>query len=111
MLEPELAVPPDAAVCVGAPHANVVPARLPVSVMLVVFPEQIVCATGLGVTVGNGFTVIGMISVFPAHPPESEVTVYVAVPLTAPVAVSVCAMLLPEPAEAPLVPVWLTVHE
>jgi hypothetical protein len=75
ILVPVPAAPPVAPVCVGAAQANVVPGRLPVSEILVVFPEQMVCATGLGVAVGTGLTVIVTVKVFPAHPPAEEVIV------------------------------------
>ena len=87
---------------------------LPVTVLarliFVVDPEQIggdceAVATGIGFTVT--ITVIG----FPVHPLADGVTVYVTLPGALPVAVSVCAIELPDDAVAPVAPDWLTVHE
>lgn len=56
MLVPLDAVPPLAADCVGAAQLNTVPETVPVKAILVVLPEQIVCAVGVAVTLGVGFT-------------------------------------------------------
>ena len=59
---------------------------------------------------GAGFTVIVTVIAVPAHPAAVGVTVYVAVPAEAPVAVNVWAIVEPLPAEAPLTPDCVTVH-
>jgi len=74
MLDPDPAVAPVAPLCVTV-QLKVVPGKLPVSEILVVAPEQMVCAVGDAVAVGTGFTVTGMVSVLPGHPPDVEVTV------------------------------------
>jgi hypothetical protein len=74
--------------------------------MLVEAPLQIVCDTGVATTLGNGFTVTITLNGVPVHPAEDGVIRYVAVPDVEPVVVKVCAMLLPNPAVAPLTPVW-----
>ena len=72
--------------------------------MDVVAPLQIVADAGVAVAIGAGFTVITTVIGVPAHPPEVGVTVYVAVPVAAPVVVNVCAMVDPELALAPDTP-------
>lgn len=104
------ALPPVAPLMVGVTQLNVVPGKLPESEILVVLPEQIVCAAGDAVPVGTGFTVTGIVSVFPAQPPDVDVIVYVAVPATDPVVLSVCAIGGVVPADAPVTPVCDTVQ-
>ena len=57
----------------GPVHAYVVIPAVPLHV--VVFPEHIVCATGLGVTVGTGLTVIITFIGVPGQPPAVELIV------------------------------------
>ena len=78
--------------------------------MLVAVPLQIVWEAGVATTFGNGFTVMITLIGVPLHPPAEGVMVYVAVPLTLPVVVRVWAMLVPNPAVAPLTPACDTVQ-
>jgi hypothetical protein len=73
--------------------------------------EQNVCEEGVAVATGLGLTVITTTIGVPLQPPATGVIVYVAVPGEVPVAVSVCAMLDPLAADAPLTPLWDTVQE
>jgi hypothetical protein len=87
-----------------------VEATLLVSGILTVPPLQIVAVLAL-VIKGLGFTVITTVIGVPAQPPELGVTVYVAVPGEVPVAVNVCDIVDPLPAEAPETPLCATVQE
>lgn len=91
-------------------HANVAPAGTDVSAMPVCAPEQIVWLDGVAVTTGVGLTVTVAVTGDPIQLPRVGVMVYVAVPAAVPGAVSVCAMLVPFPADAPVTPVCVTVH-
>ena len=73
-------------------------------------PEQKDWELGVAVATGFGFTVMVTETGVPVQPPADGVTVYTTVPAVVPVAVSVCAMAVPEPAVAPLAPDWLTVQ-
>ena len=75
-----------------------------------VAPEQILCALGVAVIVGAGFTVTVAVIGVPAHPPAVGVIVYTAVPADVEVALRACEMVEPEEAEAPLTFVCVTVH-
>lgn len=57
-----------------------------------------------------GLTVTVAVIGVPGQPPTEGVIVYTAVPALVLVAVSVCAMTVPELAEAPDTLVWVTVH-
>ena len=109
MLVPEPAVAPVTPDCVTV-QPKVVPVTLLVSAMDVALPEQIVGAEGVAVAVGFGFTVIVTEIGVPVQPPAEGVMVYTTVPAVVPVAVSVCAIDVPEPAVAPLAPVCVTVQ-
>ena len=74
-------------------------------------PEQIVCEEGVAVATGVGFTVTVTVIGEPEHPFAEGVMEYTAVPATVPELVITCAMLEPEPADAPETPVSTTVHE
>lgn len=100
---PELADAPVTLVCVTV-HTKVAPETLLVSVTVEVAPEQSDCALGVAVTVGMGLTVTVATIGAPAQVPTEGVIVYVTVPGVLPVAVKVCVMVEPEPAEAPLAP-------
>lgn len=65
---------------------------------------------GVAVAEGIGRTVTVTVTGVPAQPPAVGVTVKTAVPFTLLVAFKVCAMTVPEPAEAPLTFVCVTVH-
>jgi len=93
-----------------AVHANAVPVTFDVNVMPVVLPLHIACEDGVAITSGSGFTVITTSVGVPEQPLAVGVIVYVAVPADVPEFVSVCAMLLPEPSEAPATPLCATVH-
>jgi hypothetical protein len=71
----------------------------------VVPPEQNDCDDGVAVATGKGFTVIVTRIGVPVQPADTGVTVYVTVPAVVPVAVSVCAIEDPEPADPPAAPV------
>ena len=101
---PEAAVAPVTPDCVTV-QLKVVPLTPPVSAMDVADPEQIVCAVGVAVTVGVGFTVMVTVTGVPEQPFADGVIVYTAVPAAVPVAVSVCAIVDPEAAVAPDSPV------
>jgi hypothetical protein len=60
-----------------------------------------VCDGGVAVTTGVGFTVIVTVTGVPLHPDAVGVIVYTAVPAVVEVAVSVCAIVEPDPAAAP----------
>jgi hypothetical protein len=60
--------------------------------------------------VGTGLTVTTAFIAVPTHPFADGVMEYLAVPFTLEVAVSVCAIVLPLPAEAPLTLAVTTVH-
>jgi hypothetical protein len=77
---------------------------------VVVFKEQIVCGFGLAVAEGAGFTVTVAVIGEPEHPLADGVIVYTAVPALVDVAVSVCAITVPELAEAPVTFVCVTVQ-
>jgi hypothetical protein len=79
-------------------------------VTVLVAPEQIVCAVALAVTDGAGFTVTVAVIAEPEHVFAVGVIVYTAVPALVAVAVSVCAITVPELAEAPDTLVCVTVQ-
>jgi hypothetical protein len=58
----------------------------------------------VAVTTGVGLTVIVTVTGVPEHPEAVGVMVYTAVPADDPVAVNVCAIDVPEPADAPETP-------
>lgn len=91
-------------------HEYVEPAIVLDKAIPVEFPEQIVCEAGVAVATGGGFTVIVTVIGFPTHPFAVGVTVYTAVPALEVVALSVCAILVPLPAEAPETFVCTTVQ-
>ena len=107
---PELADAPVTFVCVTA-QEKVVPATLLVSVTVEVAPEQSDCEVGVAVTVGIGLTVTVATIGVPGQVPTAGVMVYVTVPGVLPVAVSVCVMAAPVPADAPVAPDCETTHE
>ena len=75
MLEPELAEAPLTFVCVTV-QVNVVPPTLLVNAMPEAPPEQILCAVGVALAEGVGFTVTVTVCEAPTHPPvEVGVTV------------------------------------
>lgn len=110
MEEPLPAEAPDAPLCVTV-QENVVPATLLLNVTDVAVPEQIVWVAGVAVTTGIGFTVMVTVTGVPVHPLADGVIEYTAVPAVVPVAVSVCAIDVPLPADAPDTPVCVTVQE
>ena len=71
---PDPAVAPDVPDSVTV-HAKVAPAGTEVRAIPVAVPEQIVCAAGVAVATGVGFTVIGMASGKPTQSPIFGVTV------------------------------------
>jgi hypothetical protein len=87
-----------------------VPATLLVKVTEVTLPEHSVCEPGVAVTVGIGLTVTVTTIGAPEHPAPVGVIVYVAVPALVEVALNVCAITVPELAEAPLTFVCATVQ-
>lgn len=109
MLAPEPAVAPVTPVC-AAVQLKVVPVTLLLKEMAVVLPEQIVCAVGVAVAAGIGFTVMVTVIGVPGQPFADGVMVYVAVPGDAPVVESVCAIELPDAAVAPVTPLCVTVQ-
>ena len=70
-------------------HANVAPAGVELNAIPVDVPEQIVWLLGVATTTGVGFTVITTSIGVPTQVPKVGVTVYVAVPVAAPVVESV----------------------
>ena len=78
--------------------------------MPVVWPLQMVSEEGVAVATGIGLTVTVTLIGVPAQPFAVGVTVYTAVPGEVVVAVSVCAMEFPDPADAPLTFVCVTVQ-
>jgi len=102
MLVPEPAAAPLIPVDEDTVQLNVVPATLLVRGMFVVAPEQMVAGSGVAVMTGLGFTVITIVTGVPGQEFAVGVTVYVAVPVAVPELVSVCAMLVPEPALPPV---------
>ena len=88
---------------------KVAPGTLDVRAILVDCPLSIVCEEGVAVTEGIGFTVTVTIIGVPLQVAVG-VIVYTAVPGTFAVAVNVCAMVAPEPAEAPVTLVSTTVQ-
>ena len=104
---PELALAPLTLVCVTV-HAKVVPPVLLDRVILEAFPEQILCEVAEAVTLGAGFTVTVAVIAEPGQLLAVGVIVYTAVPGLEVVAVKVCAMTVPELAEAPVTLVWVT---
>jgi hypothetical protein len=62
------ALPPEAPDWAGATQAKVVPGIVPVRVIAVVEPEQIVWATGLALTFGVGLTFTVTVTGIPAQP-------------------------------------------
>lgn len=109
MLEPLEEEAPVTPVCTTV-QENVVPVTELVSAIDVALPEQMVADDGVAVTAGFGFTVTVTETGVPVQPPAEGVMVYTTVPAVVPVAVSVCAMLVPLPAVAPVAPVWVTVQ-
>lgn len=109
MLEPELFDAPLTPDCATV-QAKVVPATLLVKTTAVAPPEQILCEEGVAVADGSGLTVTVTVTGVPAQPPAVGVIVYTAVPFTLLVALSVCAMVAPEDAEAPVTLVCVTVQ-
>ena len=73
-------------------------------------PEQTVCEDGVAVTTGVGFTVMVTVIGVPEQPPAVGVIVYIAVPATVEVAVSVWAMVEPLLEDAPETFVCTTVQ-
>lgn len=106
---PVLAEAPVTLVCVTV-QLKVVPVTLLVKAMDVMLFEQMLCEEGVAVAEGAGFTLTVTTIGVPAQPAAVGVTVYTAVPTLVPVTVSVCVMLDPDPAEAPLAPVCVTVQ-
>ena len=109
MVDPDDAVAPETPVC-DTVQLKVVPVMSPLREMPVELPEQIDCELGVAVATGFGFTVTVTETGVPVQLPMVGVMVYTTVPGVVPVAVSVCAMDVPEPAVAPLAPDWLTVQ-
>ena len=109
----DVPVPADAPVTFVwlAVQPNVVAPRLLLSTMPVADPLQSVCVDGVAVTTGSGFTVmVTSTGDAEAHPLAEGVIVYTAVPGAAAVVESVCVMVEPLPAEAPLTPDCATVQ-
>jgi hypothetical protein len=106
---PELAVAPLTPDC-ETTQLKVVPLTLLVNAILVALPEQSACEDGVAVADGAGFTVTVEVTAVPAQPPAVGVTVYTAVPALVAVAVRVCAITVPDPAEAPVTFVCVTVQ-
>lgn len=106
---PELAEAPVTFVCVTV-QLNVVPLTLLLNTTELALFEQIVCALGVAVAEGVGFTVTVAVIGAPLQVPRVGVMVYTAVPAAAPVADNVWVMLVPDPALAPLTPVCVTVQ-
>jgi hypothetical protein len=69
---PELLEAPLTLVCVTL-QANVLPVTLLVSATEVAPPEQMLCAFGVAVALGIGFTVIGTVIGVPLQPPADGV--------------------------------------
>lgn len=109
MLFPFPAAAPVTPACVTV-HANDDPAGTEVSAMPVCVPEQIVCVAGVAVATGVGSTVTVTVIGVPGQAPSVGVMVYVAVPDTVPLVVSVWVMLVPFPAAAPVTPLCATVQ-
>lgn len=86
------------------------PGTLLVSTIDVGLLEQILCDEGVAVAEGAGFTLTVATIGVPEQPAAVGVMVYTAVPTLAPVAVKVCVMFAPDPADAPLAPVCVTVQ-
>jgi hypothetical protein len=87
-----------------------VDATLLLSAIEVALPEHKVCDEGVAVADGTGLTVMVEVSDVPVQDPIVGVIVYTAVPAIDPVVLRVCAITLPDPAEAPLRPVCVTVQ-
>jgi hypothetical protein len=88
-----------------------VPLTFAVDVIDVLVPEQIDRDAGVAVMVGTGFTVTVPVIFDPTQVLAVGVIVYTAVPAVVAVAVSVCAITVPEPLEAPVTLVCVAVHE
>lgn len=86
-----------------------VEATFAVSGMLTVCPLQIVADDALVMT-GTGFTVTVAVIGAPGHVPAVGVMVYVAVPAVLVAVLSVCAIVEPLLFDAPVTPLWPTVH-
>lgn len=82
----------------------------PVAVSGTDVPAQMLGSEGVAMITGFGFTVTVTVETGPVHPPREGVMVYVTVPAVVPDAVSVCVMLVPLPAVAPVAPVCDTVQ-
>ena len=74
-----------------------------------VAPLQMVAVFAL-VMDGKGFTVTVITSGKPEQPAAIDCTVYTAVPAPAPVKVRFCAIVFPDPLEAPVTPDCVTVQ-
>ncbi len=109
MTVPEPAEAPVTFVCVTV-HAKVAPAVLLDKVILEALPEQMLCEVADAVTLGAGLTVTVAVKALPAQPPTDGVIVYTAVPGLVVVAVNVCAITVPELAEAPVTLFCVTVQ-
>jgi len=110
MLFPEPSKAPVIPLLCVTVHAKAVPVSLDVNATLGATPLHIVCDEGVAVISDIEFTIITTLVDVPEQPLAVGVIVYVAVPAVVPEFVSVCAMLLPEPSEAPATPLCATVH-
>ena len=91
-------------------HAKEAPETFELNAMEGAVPLQMEAEEGVAVVFGMGFTVMVISTGVPAHPLAVGVTVKVTVPGLDPDAVSVCAIELPDPADAPVAPDCETVH-
>lgn len=107
---PEPADAPDTPLC-DTVHEKVVPLTLLDKVTVEVDPEHSPCDDGVAVAEGNGFTVTVAVFTAPGQLFAVGVIVYTAVPAVAVLAVNAWEIVDPDPLEAPVTFVCVTVHE